>query len=168
MVLFQKYHFSTSIGKKPKWYPTLELNKRKEIRRILLPLYLSTFLNEELWGNEDKVFLWGNVGCCSSPPLSAVAQQLQSWHQSPAGRYAILLCKQLKAAPLHSKLLIRVAVWRINPICLHINPRDTPMNGIPENCVCWTEGNKRQCRATCCKDCCLAGYLWTWLLRCHF
>lgn len=53
-------------------------------------------------GNEDEVLLWGNVGCCSSPPHSAVAPQLQSWHQSPAGRYAILLCKQLKAAPLHS------------------------------------------------------------------
>lgn len=68
--------------------------------------------------------------------LSAVATQLWSWHQSQTGRYAILLSKQLKAAPLHSNLLSRVAALDINPICLHINCVDRPMNSIPERCVC--------------------------------
>lgn len=77
----------------------------------------------------------------AAPPdylcLPAVAPlQLQFWHQSPAGRYVILLCKQLKAAPLHSELLTRVAALTVIPMSLHINAGGAPINGIPERHVC--------------------------------
>lgn len=52
-------------------------------------------------------------------------------YQSLAGGYAILLCKQLKAAPLHSELLAHVVALRINLKCLHINPTATLINGAP-------------------------------------
>lgn len=73
-------------------------------------------------------FLWGNAGCCPPHRLftPAVAE-----YQSLAGRYAIWLCKQLTAAPLHLELLAHVVVLRINLKCLHINPTATLINGAP-------------------------------------